>query len=245
MPAMTRMRRREWIGRTIGGGAGLIGLAAAPPAWPRPKAPFKRLAAIDPPFVEEYEVLIAMAPPLARGTIGKLANKVATEADSVAKTEAFTRAVDPEKTNLHGHFVQALAEEFDEAGVKTVLVQVDPADNEAALVAQAREGAPDADAVLLANVMGRFVAMHGLSEYLPGVMLGVKLRSPTSDAVWLENVYTTGFRGLDLRATHVDLDFEERYVNFENLMRDMSQAREALIRGVEQIAVVVAKAVLR
>lgn len=240
---MQKTGRRGWIGRVVAVGAvGMVALTAAGPAWPRPKAPFKRLAAIDPPFVEEYEVLIAMPP--ARGTAGKLSSKVVTEADSAAKTEAFTRAIDPEKTNLHGHFVQALAEEFDAAGVTMVLVQVDPAENEAALVAQAHEGAPDADAVLLANVMGRFVAMHGLSEYRPGVMLGVKLRSPTNDAVWLENVYTTGFRGLDLRATHVELDLEERYVNFENLMRDMDQAREVLIRGVEQIAIEVARAVL-
>lgn len=241
MRAMAALDRRDWI--RLGLGAALAG-AAAPASWAKPKAPFKRLAAIDPPYLEEYEVLIAMSPPLARGTIGKIVNKVITEADSVTKTEQFTRAIDPEKTQLHDHFVQALAEELDEAGVKTVLVPVDPAESEAALLDQVRSRTPDADAVLLANVMGRFVAPHGLAEYMPGVMLGVKLRAMKGDTIWLEKVYTTGYRGLDLRATHVELDMEERFMTFESLMRDMSQARAALIRGVEQIAVEVAKAVL-
>lgn len=238
------MHRRHWLGRTLGAAAAWSAAGIAVPARSRPKAPFRRLAAIDPPYLEEYEVLIAMSPPLARGTVGKIVNKVITEADSVAKTEAFTKAIDPEKTNLHGHFVQALAEELDEAGVKTVLVQVDPADSESALIAQTRKSAPEADAILLANVLGRLVAPHGLAEYMPGVMVGVKLRSASGDVTWLDKVYTTGYRGLDLRATHVELEIEERFMSFESLMRDMSQARAALIRGVEQIAVEVSKDVL-
>jgi len=241
---MASLRRRDWIRLGIAGGAAAC-WGAPLPTQARPKAPFKRLAAVDPPFLEEYEVLIAMSPQLARGTLAKIADEVATEADSAARTEQFTRAIDPEKTQLHDHFVRALAEELDEAGVKVVLVSVEPADGEAALLAQVRQHVPDADAVMFANVMGRFVAPHGLAEYLPGVMLGVKLRAAKGDTVWLEQVYTTGYRGLDLRATHVELDLEERFMSFDSLMSDMTQARAALIRGVERIAVEVAKAVLR
>lgn len=241
---MATLRRRDWIRLGTAAGAGLC-WGSPMRALAKPKAPFKKLAAIDPPYLEEYEVVIAMAPPLARGTLGKAVNKIVTEADSVVKTEQLTRAIDPEKTNLHGHFVQALAEELDEADVKVVLVPVDPATTEQALLDQARSRVADADAILLANVMGRFVALHGLAAYMPGVMLGVKLLAARGSDVWVDMVYTTGFRGLDLRATHVELDMEERYLSFDSLMRDMSQARAALIRGVEQIAVAVAQTVVR
>ena len=45
------------------------------PGRAAPVAPFQRLAVLEPPFVERYDVLIAMAPPLARTTLGKLDRK--------------------------------------------------------------------------------------------------------------------------------------------------------------------------
>lgn len=214
------------------------------PVRPAPSAPFKRLAAIDPPFIEQYEVLIAMAPPLAHDAVGAASEQIATTADSAARTEALTRAIDPERTDLHGHFIQALADELGPAGVKTVLVQLDPVESEAQLVAQARKAAPGADAILLAHVIGRFVAPPGVEDYLPGVMLGVKLRAAADDRVWLEDVYTTGYRGIDPSATHVAVDADDRYMGFASLVRDIGPARALLIRGVEQIAITVARAVL-
>ena len=66
--------------------------------------PFRRLAVMDPPFEESYEVLIAMAPPLARGLIGKALTRVASEADVALKTEQLTaalvEALDAPKENI-------------------------------------------------------------------------------------------------------------------------------------------------
>ncbi len=236
---MAAIRRRHWIGRAAGVAIAVVG----PPAWPAPQAPFARLAAIDPPFVEEYEVLLAMAPPLARGEVPG-DDPIATEADSVARADAFRRAIDPEKTDLHRHFVRALAEDLHEAGVKTVLVLLDPVETEADLVAQARASAPGADAILLTHIAGRFVAPKGSARYVPGVTLDAKLRAAASDQVWLEESYATGYRGIDRHAIHVEVDPDDRFVSFDSLMRDIDPARQLLIRGAEQIAHEIARSVL-
>lgn len=221
-------------------------LAAILPALPTAaraerSAPFRRLAVADPPFVEEYEVVIAAAPPLARGIVGRVLTRAVTETDEHLKSEKLTAALDPDKTQLHDHFVQALAEELAEADAKTVLVPVDPAGNEDALLAQIRAKAPQADALLLANVNGRFVALHGLAAYSPGLMIGVKVLPVRQGVVarepLLDAVFTAGFRGLDPRAQHLEVvDMPERFDNVEALLRDIDQARNALVRGAEAIA---------
>ena len=216
-------------------------------AWPTragaaARAPFRRLAVVDPPFVEEYEVVIATAPPLARGTLGKLVTRALTSTDAYVKTERLTAALDPDKTRLHEHFVQALAEALDVAAVKVMLVPVAAADNEAALVAQVRKLAPAADGVLLANVMGRFVALHGLTAYVPGLMVGIKAQSPTGKPVWLEQIFSAGFRGIDPRAEHLEaIDMPARFEDADALLLRVDEARQALIDGVEAMAGEVAR----
>ena len=216
-------------------------------AWPSSvgavaQAPFRRLAVVDPPFVEEYEVLIATTPPLARGNLAKLVTRALSATDSHLKTDRLTAALDPDKTRLHEHFVQALAEALDQADVKLVLVAVDAARDEDALVAQVRQLAPDADGVLLANVMGRFVALHGLTAYVPGVMVGIKAQGPAGKPVWLEQIYSAGFRGIDPRAEHLEaIDMPARFEDSEALLRRVDEARSALIDGVKAVAAEVAR----
>lgn len=206
------------------------------------RAPFRRLAVVDPPHVEEYEVLIAATPPLARGTVAKLLTRALSAADSHVKSDRLTAALDPDKTRLHEHFVQALAEALDEAAVKVVLVPVDAARDEDALVAQVRKLAPDADGVLLANVMGRFVALHGLTAYVPGVIVGIKAQGPTGKPVWLEQIYSAGFRGIDPRAEHLEaIDMPARFDDADALLKRVDEARSALIDGVEAVAAEVAR----
>lgn len=53
------MRRRHTLQQGLAGGLALLPL----PLLAARSAPFRRLAVVDPPFEEEYEVLIAMAPP--------------------------------------------------------------------------------------------------------------------------------------------------------------------------------------
>lgn len=206
------------------------------------RAPFRRLAVVDPPHVEEYEVLIAATPPLARGTVAKLLTRALSAADSHVKSDRLTAALDPDKTRLHEHFVQALAEALDEAAVKVVLVPVDAARDEDALVAQVRKLAPDADGVLLANVMGRFVALHGLTAYVPGVIVGIKAQGPAGKPVWLEQIYSAGFRGIDPRAEHLEaINMPARFDDADALLKRVDEARSALIDGVEAVAAEVAR----
>lgn len=209
------------------------------------KPPFGRLAVPEPPFEERYEVLIAMAPPLARGTLGKVLTHMATAADAELKAERLTEALDPARTRLHEHFVLELADTLADTGARVLRVQVDAADDEAALLAQLRQHAPQADGVLLANVMGRFVAMHGLDAYAPGVIIGVKAFQPRSGKVWLEQIYTAGFRGIDPRASHLEVvDMPERFDNASTLLLHADRAREALIRGAEAIGAEVGRRLL-
>lgn len=235
-------RRRQLLAIGLASG-GLL-------AWPAgagaaAQAPFRRLAVVDPPFVEEYEVLIATAPPLARGTVAKLVTRALSATDSHVKTERLTAALDPDKTRLHEHFVQALAEALDDAAVKLVLVPVDAARDEAALVAQVRRLAPDADGVLLANVMGRFVALHGLTAYVPGVMVGIKAQGPAGKPVWLEQIFSAGFRGIDPRAEHLEaITMPARFDDADALLLRVDEARSALIDGVEAVAAEVARRLL-
>lgn len=234
-----------------GGLAGAAALALPQLSHAARSAPFRRLAVADPPFVEEYEVVIAMAPPLARGLVGKVITRAATETDEYLKSEKLTAALDPDKTQLHDHFVQVLAEELAEAEAKVLLVPADAAQSEDALLAQIRAKAPQADALMLANVNGRFVALHGLSAYAPGVMIGVKVLparpgggggGAVAGAPLLEAVFTTGFRGLDPRAEHLDVvDMPERFDDMAALLRDVDRARQALITGTEAIAAEVAR----
>lgn len=200
------------------------------------RVPFQRLAVAEPPFEEEYEVLIAMAPPLARGTVGKVLTQVVTRSDAELKTEHLTEVLDPDKTRLHQHFVQALADALAETDAKVMRVPVEATDSEDALLAQLRRRTPQADGVLLANVMGRFVAMHGLASYAPGVIVGAKAMDPRTGRVWLDQIYTAGFRGIDPRAWHLEVvDMPERFDNVSTLLLHADKAREALIRGAEAI----------
>jgi len=238
------MPRRQALRRGLAGGLVLaLPLTLPLPAHAAPRsAPFHRLAVMDPPFVEEYEVLIAMAPPLARGRIGSLINRAVTEADAQHKTDRLTAALDPDKTRLHEHFVHALADALDDADVKVLLVAMDAADNEAALIAQVRQKAPQADGLMLANVMGRFVALHGLDAYAPGVVVGIKAQPLRGDKAWLEQVFTAGFRGIDPRAEHLEVvDMPERFDDMAALLARPDVARKALISGVQAIAAEVAR----
>jgi len=233
------IRRRHTLQRGL---AGALALVLPPPLLAARSAPFMRLAVVDPPFEEAYEVLIAMAPPLARGRIGSIINRAVTGADAQLKTDRLTAALDPDKTRLHEHFVHALADALDDADVKVLLVPVDAAANEAALIKEVRKKAPQADGILLANVMGRFVALHGLVAYSPGVMVGVKAQNPRGDAVWLEQVFSAGFRGIDPRAEHLEVvDMPEQFDDVSSLLAQVDAARNALVRGVEAIAAEVAK----
>ena len=234
------LHRRHLLHTTLASG---LALAVYPlPLFAAARAPFRRLAVIDPPFVEEYEVLIATAPPLLRGTLGTLITQAVTRNDAQLKTERLTHALDPDLTRLHEHFVQALAEALDEADVKVLLVPVQAARDEAALFDQVRKAAPQADAVLLANVMGRFVALHGLTAYVPGVMVGIKAQNQRGDKVWLEKIFSAGFRGIDPRAEHLEsVLMPQRFDDAEALLAQVRSARQALIQGVEGIAAEVAR----
>lgn len=235
-------RRRQLLAIGLAPG-GLLAWPAA--AGAAAQAPFRRLAVVDPPFVEEYEVLIATTPPLARSSVAKLVTRALSATDSHVKTERLTAALDPDKTRLHEHFVQALADALDEADVKLVLVPVDAARDEDALVAQVRRLAPDADGVLLANVMGRFVALHGLTAYVPGVIVGIKAQSPAGKPVWLEQIYSAGFRGIDPRAEHLEaIDMPARFADAAALLLRVDEARSALIDGVEAVAAEVGRRLL-
>lgn len=229
-----------------GGLAGATALALPFSTHAARSAPFRRLAVADPPFVEEYEVVIAMSPPLARGLVGKVLTRAVTETDEYLKSEKLTAALDPAKTQLHENFVLSLADELADAEVKTLLVPVEATDSEDALLQQMRRKAPQADGLMLANVMGRFVALHGLAAYSPGLMIGVKVlparATAAGSAPLLEAVFTAGFRGIDPRAQHLEVvDMPERFDNVEALLRDIEQARQALVRGTEAIAAEVAR----
>jgi hypothetical protein len=207
------------------------------------RAPFQRLAVADPPFAESYEVVIALAPPLSRGTVGRLITRAATTIDELTKSERLTEALDPDQTQLHEHFVRTLADELADAQVQTLLVPVQPASNEAAVLADLRRQAPQADGLMLANVMGRFVALHGLQAYAPALMVGVKVLPAHGDGrPWLEQVYSIGFRGVDPLAEHLDSPaLDARFDNMDALLAGAPQARAALVRGAEAAAAVVAQ----
>jgi hypothetical protein len=99
--------------------------------------------------------------------------------------------------------------------------------------------------VLLANVMGRFVALHGLSAYAPGVIVGAKAMHGRTGTIWLEQIYTAGFRGIDPRASHLEVaDMPERFDNVSTLLLHADRARDALIRGVEAIGAEVGRRLL-
>jgi hypothetical protein len=235
------MHRRQALHRGLAGSLALA-LPTTPLLAANRSAPFKRLAVMDPPFVEEYEVVIATSPPLARGTVAKLITRALSSTDSQLKSDRLTEALDPEKTALHDHFVHALADALDEADAKVLIVPVESAKNEDGLIKQVLEKAPQADGLMLANVMGRFVALHGLAAYAPGVMIGVKVRDRSGQSIWMDQIFSAGFRGIDPRAEHLDVvDMPERFDNMDALLSNIEQAREALIKGVEAIAEEVAR----
>lgn len=222
--------------------AGLVLALPVPGQGAQKTVPFRRLAVMDPPYEESYEVLIAMAPPIARGLIAKAITRVASEADANLKTEQLTAALDPDKTRLHERFVHALADALDDADAKLLLVPMDPAESEDDLFNQVRQKAPQADAVMLANVMGRFVALHGLDAYAPGVMVGIKCQPLRGGTPWLEAIFSAGFRGMDPRAEHLEVaDMPQRFDNHRALLEQADVARQALVTGVQAVAAEVAR----
>ena len=220
-------------------------LALGLPAWPgraAPVAPFRRLAVPEPPFAETYEVLIAVAPPLARTTLGKLVTSVASEIDEQQKSEALTAALDPDRTQLHQQFLLGLADALDEAGARVLRVPTEPVDSEASLVDQVRRQAPQADGLMLAHVAGRFVALHGADTYAPSVVVGLKVLPAAGGKPWLEAVFSAGFRSLDPRAVHLDdVALPERFASHAALLAQADAARAALQRGAEAIGTAVAR----
>ncbi|OGB06810.1 MAG: hypothetical protein A3E25_09665 [Burkholderiales bacterium RIFCSPHIGHO2_12_FULL_69_20] len=234
------MHRRQALQRGLAGG--LVLALPFPMLAAGRSAPFRRLAVLDPPYEEAYEVLIAMAPPLARGTVAKVLTRLATEADVQLKTDQLTAALDPDKTRLHEHFVHALADALDAADAKVLLVPTEPAEDEDALMHQVQALAPQADGLLLANVMGRFVALHGLDAYAPGVIAGIKALPMRGGTPWLDTYFSAGFRGIDPRAEHLEVvDMPERFDNHTALLDQVDAARQSLVRGAEAIAAEVAQ----
>lgn len=233
------MRRRSALQQGL---AGLVTLASLPgQVAAASTAPFKRLAVLEPAFAEQYEVLIALAPPLARSTLGRLVTGVVSEIDQQQKADALTAALDPDRTRLHQQFLIGLADTLDDAGARVLRVPSDAADSEAALFDQVRQRAPQADALMLANVSGRFVALHGADTYAPSVVVGVKVLPASGGAPWLEAVFSAGFRALDLRGVHLDaVDLPERFDSHAALLAQADAARAALQRGAEAIGAAVA-----
>lgn len=221
------MRRRHAL--VLCGALALPGAAVAAP-------PYRRLAVVDPPYVEEYEALIAMSPPLARGTVGRLLSGIVTRADEGWKTEKLTRALDPQRTRLHERFVRELAGDLADAGVKMVWVPVRPARDEAELLQQVRDISPASDAVMMANVQGRYVAVHGLAGYEPWLLVGLRLVSPDGRTVWHDQIYSAGFSGIDPRAVQVEVDLPERWADIDAVLAAADAARDALWRAVDAVA---------
>jgi hypothetical protein len=212
------------------------------PAFAARRAPFRQLAVAEPPFEEVYEVLIAMAPPLARTTIGKLVTQGITEIDQRQKAEALTAALDPERTDLHQQFLLGLADGLADAGAQVLRVPVDEAEDERGLLDQLRERVPKADALLLANASGRFVALHGVDSYAPSVVVGVKLLPAGGGKPWIDGVFSAGFRSLDPTAVHLDgVALAERFADHAALLLRSDEARAALQRGAQAIGAEVAR----
>lgn len=220
--------------------AALSGVAL--PAFAARRAPFRQLAVAEPPFEEVYEVLIAMAPPLARTTIGKLVTQGITEIDQRQKAEALTAALDPERTDLHQQFLLGLADGLAEADAQVLRVPVDEAEDERGLLDQLRARVPKADALMLANASGRFVALHGVDSYAPSVVVGVKLLPAGGGKPWIDSVFSAGFRSLDPTAVHLEgVALPERFDNHAALLAGADKARAALQRGALAIGAEVAR----
>ncbi len=214
------------------------------PALAARRAPFRQLAVAEPPFEELYEVLIAMAPPLARTTIGKLVTQGITELDQRQKAEALTAALDPERTDLHQQFLLGLADGLADAGsdAQVLRVPIDEAEDERGLLDQLRARVPKADALMLANASGRFVALHGADSYAPSVVVGIKLLPAAGGKPWIDAVFSAGFRSLDLTAVHLDgVAMPERFDNHAALLAAADKARAALQRGALAIGAEVAR----
>lgn len=223
--------------------AALGSLAA--PALAAGRAPFRQLAVAEPPFEEIYEVLIAMAPPLARTAIGKLVTQGITEIDQRQKAEALTAALDPERTDLHQQFLLGLADGLADADAQVLRVPVDEAEDERGLLGQLRERVPKADALMLANASGRFVALHGVDSYAPSVVVGVKLLPEAGGKPWIDGVFSAGFRSLDPTAVHLaDVALPERFDNHAALLAQADTARVAPQRGALAIGTAVARRLL-
>ena len=120
---------------------------------------------------------------------------------------------------------------------------MDAAESEDRLLGQMRAKVPQADGLLLANVMGRFVALHGLESYVPGLMVGVKaLPARPGAEPWLDQIFSAGFRGIDPRAEHVEaVSMPERFDNIEALLNAADAARASLVRGTEALADAIAR----
>jgi hypothetical protein len=212
------------------------------PAFAARRAPFRQLAVAEPPFEEVYEVLIAMAPPLARTTIGKLVSQGVTEIDQRQKADALTAALDPERTDLHQQFLLGLADGLAEADAQVLRVPVDEAEDERGLLDQLRTRVPKADALMLANASGRFVALHGVDSYAPSVVVGVKLLPAGGGKPWLDGVFSAGFRSLDPTAVHLDgVALAERFSDHAALLLRIDEARAALQRGARAIGTELAR----
>jgi hypothetical protein len=215
------------------------------PAFAARRAPFRQLAVAEPPFEEVYEVLIAMAPPLARTTLGKLVTQGVNEVDQRGKAEALTAALDPERTDLHQQFLVGLADGLADADAQVLRVPVDEADTEQALLAQLRQRVPQADALMLANATGRFVALHGADTYAPSVVIGVKLLPAAGGKPWFDAVFSAGFRSLDPMAVHLEaIPLPERFADHAALLAQADTARSALQRGAQAIGADVARRLL-
>lgn len=223
----------------------LAGLAGTGTAGAARRAPFRQLAVAEPPFEELYEVLIAMAPPLARTTLGKLVTQGLTELDQRQKAEALTAVLDPERTDLHQQLLLGLADGLADADAQVLRVPVDEADDEAGLLTQLRARVPRADALMLANASGRFVALHGADTYAPSVVVGVKLLPAAGGRPWLEGVFSAGFRSLDPTAVHLDaVPMPERFADHPALLLRSDEARAALQRGAQAIGADLARRLL-
>ncbi len=181
---------------------------------------------------DEYPAIVIAHPGTSFGLIGGLI----AAADMQAKSTRLTQALDVSQTKFQEQFASKLKEKLEIAGyaVQVVSLKKDTKFDDA--LAQVRQQNTAADAIIVTEVLSRYLAAGPTSDYFPFVAAKVaKFEKSSTNAIY-EDTFTYGYNAGNQQTVHLASPSEFRFSNIDILTQDVAKTRAGLLQGADAIS---------
>jgi hypothetical protein len=181
---------------------------------------------------DEYPAIVIAHPGTSFGLIGGLI----AAADMQSKSNRLTQALNVSETRLQERFSAQLKEKLEQSGYQVSIASLKKDTKFEDALAQVKEKKLTADAILVAEISGRYIAAGPNSDYFPFVSVKVTKYENSTSKVLYEDTFTYGYNAGGQQTVHLASASEFKFSTIDTLIQDPAKTRLGLLQGVEAIA---------